>query len=226
MLDLGAGNLTDVRANLHEMWRINRAFAGVESLVRHLRVSRQQPMRIVDLGTGSGKLASYLTQHWAKKHRVALQLYPIDLVARHLTIARENTTTESNVQLIQANALALPFANESVDYFISSLFMHHFAPSELVKLLRDLYRVARRGIVMSDLVRGYAPLMGFKLIQPLFARHYLTRHDGTLSIKRAYTPSELLSLAQQAGLTRARIYRYFPWRMTLVAEKISDEDKA
>lgn len=218
-LDLGTGSLADVRTNLLEMWRINQTFAGVESLVRHLPVAHQRPICIVDLGTGSGKLAAYLTQRWAKQHQVAVQVYPIDVVARHITIAGENTQQQPNVQLIQADALALPFASGAIDYFVSSLFMHHFEPDELVNLLRNLYQKARHGIVMSDLVRGYAPLLGFKLIQPIFARHYLTHHDGLLSIKRAYTPSELLKLAQQADIPNARIHRYFPWRMTLVANK-------
>jgi hypothetical protein len=50
-------------------------------------------------------------------------------------------------------------------------------------------------------------------------RNYLTRHDGALSIRRAYVPDELLAMAREAGLETARVYAHFPWRMTLVAEK-------
>ena len=81
------------------------------------------------------------------------------------------------------------------------------------------YNRSRRGIVMSDLVRSKLPLLAFHLLQPVFARNYLTHHDGRLSIERAYTPHELRSLAQAAGLETARVYSHFPWRMTLVAEK-------
>jgi hypothetical protein len=56
-------------------------------------------------------------------------------------------------------------------------------------------------------------------VQPVFARHELTRRDGITSIRRAYTPDELLQIARDAGLHHARVYRHFPWRMTLVAEK-------
>ena len=98
--------------------------------------------------------------------------------------------------------------------------MHHFSPELLVELLRTIYRLAHRGIIMSDIVRGYLPLAVFRLIQPVFARHFLTRHDGTVSIKRAYAPHELTQLAHAAGIENARVYSYFPWRMTLVAEKL------
>jgi hypothetical protein len=72
---------------------------------------------------------------------------------------------------------------------------------------------------MSDLVRGYLPLVAFHSIAPLLARNALTRHDGALSIRRAYTPDELAHMARQAGIENARVYAYFPWRMTLVVEK-------
>jgi hypothetical protein len=72
---------------------------------------------------------------------------------------------------------------------------------------------------MTDLVRGWPPIVGFKLIQPIFARNFLTRHDGELSIRRAYTPAELQALAQTAELLDVKVHSHWPWRMTLVADK-------
>lgn len=74
-------------------------------------------------------------------------------------------------------------------------------------------------MIMCDLVRGWLPLLAFRLVQPVFARHFLTRHDGALSIRRAYTPRELLDLAHAAGLPHARVHTHWPWRMTLVVER-------
>jgi len=221
LLDQGEGSLEDVRANLEEMWRLNQAFAGVRSLTRYLRPQRHlhnQPVRIVDLGTGSGKLALHL-MHWAKRHDLTLHVYPLDLSPRNLSVAQDNIKSHPAIHLVQADGVALPFAPHSVDYYISSLFMHHFSPEALINLLRETYRLAHRGIVMSDIVRGYLPLAAFRVVQPIFARHFLTRHDGILSIKRAYTPPELAEMARAAGIEHARVYSHFPWRMTLVADK-------
>ena len=97
--------------------------------------------------------------------------------------------------------------------------MHHFAPDSLIALLRAASVCARRGLIMSDLVRGRLPLVAFRLAQPVIARHYLTRHDGALSIRRAYTPGELRDLAHAAGLAGAQVYTHWPWRMTLVVDQ-------
>jgi hypothetical protein len=120
---------------------------------------------------------------------------------------------------LQADALRLPFKAGSVDYYISSLFLHHLSPDKLKTLLATTFQAANKGIIMSDLTRGWLPQMAFKLGQPIFARNFLTRHDGLVSIRRAYTPDELLTLAREAGLPKAHIYRHWGWRMTLVVEK-------
>lgn len=219
LLDQGEGSTADVRDNLKEMWRANRYLGGTQALTCHLFPLLRQGTNqttVVDIGAGSGELGAFLAQ-WAKQNGLRVMVCALDISERNLSIARENTICD--VHLIQADACRLPFAGNQVDYIISTLFLHHLSPEQVINLLRETYIRARRGIVMSDLVRGYLPLLAFRLIQPVFARHYLTRYDGMLSVKRAYTPSELRSLAEASGLKSARVYHHFPWRMTLIAEK-------
>ena len=123
------------------------------------------------------------------------------------------------MSLLLADAQRVPFPNHAVDFVISSLFLHHFPPEAVVELLRTGYGLARRALIMTDLVRGVLPELAFGLVQPVLARHPLTRHDGRLSIRRAYTPTELRALAAAAGLAHARVYAHWPWRMTLVADR-------
>jgi hypothetical protein len=123
------------------------------------------------------------------------------------------------VGLVQADALRLPLPAGGVDFVISTLLLHHFAPAAAVGLLLAGWACARRGLIVSDLARGRLPLAAFRLASPLLARHPFTRHDGALSIRRAYTAAETRALAAEAGLAGARVHAHWPWRLTLVADR-------
>jgi hypothetical protein len=227
LLDLGHGTPADVAANLAEMWRINRVLGGLPSLTRHLYprlAACTGEITIADLGTGSAEIPVQIAQ-WAQQRGLDVRIIGVDWAARNLTVARQHITGTPQVSLIRADAGNLPIPPEGVDYVISTLFLHHFTPDQVIRLLHGAYTAARRGIIMSDLVRGWMPLIGFRLIQPIFARNPLTRHDGALSIRRAYTPDELRALAEAAGITGARITTHWPWRMTLIADKGLISDK-
>lgn len=220
-LDQGRGSDADVAANLDEMWRLNRWLGGLSALTRHLYprlLAASGPSRVLDLGTGSAHVPLDIGR-WACARRLEVQLIGLDWAARHLAVARQQIGGAGPVRLLQADAQRLPLAEGSADFVISSLFLHHFGPEAAVEVLRAGYRAARRGLIMSDLVRGQWPALAFGLVQPVLARHPLTRHDGYLSICRAYTPGELRELAARAGLPNARVHSHWPWRMTLVVDR-------
>lgn len=220
LLDLGVGSDEDVKANFDDLWRINRFLGGVQALTTHLYprlAAHAGTPTVVDIGAGSGDIGDVIRQ-WAVRRGIQLHLWGLDLSARNLLLTQRREHLNAQT-CVQADALHLPFKSGSVDYFISSLFLHHLPPEPLKALLAQTFESARKGIIMSDLTRGWLPLVAFKIGQPLFARNYLTRHDGTASIRRAYTPAELLHMAQAAGLANARVYQHWGWRMTLVAEK-------
>lgn len=219
LLDQGVGTDEDVKANFADLGRINRYLGGVQAITHYLYprlLAHAGTTTLVDIGTGSGDIGTVITR-WARQHRIDLKLWGVDLSARNLALTRTPDTPFDN--RIQADGLHLPFREGSVDYFMSSLFLHHLSPDKVKKLLASTFQSANRGIIMSDLTRGRLPLIAFKISQPIFARNFLTRHDGITSIRRAYTPDELLHLAQAAGLGNAHVYRHLGWRMTLVAEK-------
>lgn len=224
LLDLGQGSNADVQASLDDLWRINRFLGGIHALKVHLapRLSAAQGnITVVDLGTGAGQIARCIL-HWGGAN-TQVKVIGLDFSARNLAFAQHNLQaalpTTNEISLMQADALHLPFGEASVDYVISSLFLHHFTPEQVVALLRRVYACARRGIVMSDLVRGWLPLIAFRLGQPVFARSYLTRYDGAASVRRGYTPAELRAFAAAAGISAFTVTEHFPWRMTLTADK-------
>jgi hypothetical protein len=102
---------------------------------------------------------------------------------------------------------------------VSCLTLHHFSPREAVTVLSEMWRVARRGLVVVDLTRGVMAYVGTWLATRAIARSRVTRYDGPLSVLRAYTPAEMCSLGRQAGLENIRHTRHMSFRQTLVATR-------
>jgi hypothetical protein len=72
---------------------------------------------------------------------------------------------------------------------------------------------ATRGWLVNDLHRHWFAHAGFPLLASLARWHPIVRHDGTLSIARSYRPAEWQPLLAEAGITDARVFRAFPFRL-------------
>jgi ubiquinone/menaquinone biosynthesis C-methylase UbiE len=221
-LDLGHGTPEAIDQSLADLGHINRWLGGMRGLACHLypriRACGAEPVRVLDLGAGGCPVPEAMVR-WARHERVPLRIFALDLRIAHLQWARRNLQTWPEIALIQGDVLAPPFAEGSVDFVISSLFLHHFTAEVLIEVLPKWARLARQSLIMTDLVRHPAPYWFMKAASPMFARSTITQHDAAVSIQRAYRPQELQGLAQEAGFTQARVYTHFPYRMILVIDR-------
>jgi hypothetical protein len=94
------------------------------------------------------------------------------------------------------------------------LLLHHFEGAGAVALLRGMAEIARHAVLINDLERH--PLARSFVRWGPFSP--VTRHDGALSVERAFHPAELEALARAAGFTRFRVRRHVPFRLSLVVE--------
>jgi SAM-dependent methyltransferase len=102
--------------------------------------------------------------------------------------------------LICHDALHIPAADGAFDIVTCSLALHHFGPAGAAALLRELARVARVGAVLIDLQRTWLAYLGAHLMA-LGPWGAMARHDGPLSVLRAYTPDELRGIIEVSGVT-------------------------
>lgn len=222
-LDQGVGSQEAVTQSLADLNRINRWLGGTRGFAHHLypRVRRwvPGPVTVLDLGAGGCAIPMAIVQ-WARAEGIRLRVLALDRNHPHLRWAQAWVREWPEISLIQGDAFTPPFPEGHVDVVISSLFLHHFTEMELGKLLPVWVRIARRSLVMTDLVRHPIPYYFMKVASPLFARSALTRHDAAVSIRRAYSPQELHAIAQAAGFPAARLHTHFPYRMTLVIDKL------
>jgi ubiquinone/menaquinone biosynthesis C-methylase UbiE len=123
-----------------------------------------------------------------------------------------------SISAVRGDALRLPFDDGQFDYAMCSLFTHHFEDDGVVRILRELRRVARRRILVIDLHRHALAYFLYTTVGRLFLHNRLIREDGALSILRSFRPEELRRLADSAGLSNVQVRRRFPFRLVLSAD--------
>jgi ubiquinone/menaquinone biosynthesis C-methylase UbiE len=210
------GPLTDVdvlAGNLADLGRINRVFGGVDLsrraiealVVSHAGVG-DSPLRLVDIGTGGADIPLALIRAW-RRHGARLSVTAIDSrpeVLRAAVAVRPSIEAENDLRLELADGLDLPYPDDAFNVAHASLVLHHLEPDEAVVLLREMARVADRGVVINDLARGWLPWLGAWLMLHLITRNRFTLHDGPLSVRRAYTLGEARQLLALSGLRVVR----------------------
>ncbi len=227
LLDGPAHELSELSESLRLVDQVNRLFAGNRSLYRHLSPYRTPgvPRRVLDVGTGNGACALRL-RAWAQRKAAAWTVVGLDRHEQIVGIARVTPSSGAPLPVVRGDALNLPFSDDSFDIAFSSLTLHHFADGDAVKVVREMARVSRIGVAISDLERGLLGLVGAKVLaSTLWRRSRLTRNDGPLSVRRAFTPDELAHVGRDAGLGHVRVHRHFPCRLALVGSSAKTDDE-
>lgn len=217
LLDQPQAVLADLPANLRDIRNLNRWFGGTSlALNTVLRLTAGcTSVSVLDVATGSADIPLAL---WHALHRSGLEPSMVALDSSPEVLAEAAAQLDgAPVELQQGDARALPYPDHSFDIVLCCLALHHFPPHEAVSVLGEMWRVARRGMIVIDLRRGYLAYAGTWLATHTVARNRLTRHDGPLSVLRAYTPEELSGLARRAGVANPTIERHIFFRQSLVA---------
>jgi len=199
----------ELRRNLAEMAMLNRLPGGVDASVaatlRLLPGEADGSGRVLDVGAGAADFARRLR----RRSRAAIVL--VDLSPHVLASTRRAVAGLARVEVREADARALPLPDSSVDVAHASLLLHHLDPQDAIAALAEMGRVARAGVVVNDLRRGRLAFAMTAAPILAFARSPMTRHDGLLSARRAYTLHELDGLAATAGLRpTSRTVRWGP----------------
>jgi SAM-dependent methyltransferase len=202
-----------VEAALGELRRVNRWLLG-HGPVRRALLARllagPAEQLLLDLGTGSGEVAAGLARRAAAAGR-SVRVVGVDRKLAHLLAGDERRAPQLRVV---ADARRLPFRDGAVDWSLSTLFFHHFDAEGNRRVLAEMRRIARRGAAVVDLrqsalARRLAPLFIAALgVGPI------TRHDGRVSLTRAWPLPAVAALVADQPVTELR--RRFPFRFSLV----------
>jgi len=190
----------------------NLIFGGARAAIQELRPaisSLQDRATMLDVGTGAGDIPTR-ARHTAAKAGVALWTIGIDLAEPLVSTHRAR-----NSVVVRGNGLSLPFRDASVDIVMCSQLLHHFTTADAVTLIREMDRVARRRVVISDLRRSWLAAGGIWLTSFAMGFHSVSRHDGVVSVMRGFTGSELADIVEAAVGDRHPVVRRPGFRLTM-----------
>ena len=218
LLDAPTHDLAALSENLRDLRDLDRFLRGTALTWNALlpllkRTAPGATLTLLDVATGGAEGPRALAAR-ARRHGFDLRPVASDRLRDVLGLVRAGG---ASFPLALHDALTIPVPDRGVDFVTCSLALHHFDPPAAVALLRELSRVARRGVIVNDLRRGRLAYWGARLLA-LGPWHAMARHDGPLSVLRAYTLAEAQALAAEAGLLRARVQAQPLFRMLIVVE--------
>jgi ubiquinone/menaquinone biosynthesis C-methylase UbiE len=205
LLDGPLGDPAVLRGNLRDLAWLNRRLGGTAAsrdALDRLLGERRGAHTLLDVGTGGADIPLDLLREAPRRGR-DLRITAVDSRAEVLDAARDvdpRTRQTAGLELLLGDGRSLPWEDRSFDVVHASLLLHHLEPPEAIAFLREAGRLARRGVIVNDLVRARRHWIAARVVLRIATRNRYTRHDGPLSVRRAYTRVELRALLAAAGL--------------------------
>jgi SAM-dependent methyltransferase len=229
--------------DLENLASLNRWFGSHRLLRKFLRRwwRRGDSPRVLDLCTGAGDLPLVMAQ-FGRTHGLTPRITALDANPATLEIARRRCAGFPEIEFIEGNALTFePATSQAPDTAAStpaastapapdtahpslpydlvhcSLALHHFSEPDAIHLLRR-YRPMGTRVLVSDLERAWFTTLGVWLLTALFYRDPMTKYDGRVSARRAFSFREFRALAEGAGWQNVRHERFAFCRQAMWVE--------
>jgi len=159
----------------------------------------QRKLRLIDIGCGTGRFLDFVKQAWPR-----LPVLGLDLSDAYIAHARRHLKHWSRVNLIVANAEAIPAPDNSCDAVTSTFMLHELPPEVRRKVISEAARVLKPGgrlILMDSLQRGDEP--DYDAMLERFPQRY---HEPYF---QSYIGEDFRAIARDYGLAHRRDTKAF-----------------
>lgn len=200
-----------VTRSLADVACANSVFGGLSAAIGELKTALENLPRqatLLDVGTGLGDIPCR-AREVARAKGIELTTVGLDSA---IELARANR--QALMLTVCGDALRLPFADHSIDIVMCSQVLHHFAGVDGLRLLREMNRVARVRVIVSDIRRSWIAAAGLWLASFPLRFHAVSRHDGVVSVMRGFTPQELADTVHDAVAQKPVVHRRRGFRVT------------
>jgi 2-polyprenyl-3-methyl-5-hydroxy-6-metoxy-1,4-benzoquinol methylase len=189
----------ELERDLERIRQLNRWFGSYRLVLNFTRrwIKQGTHVRIADLATGSGDIPRLIVDY-ARQIGAQVEIDALDRQPATLEIARKLSTGYGEISYCEANILEWN-PSEPYDVVLCTLALHHFSDEDAVHLLRQCRQLSRKFVLVSDLRRGFLLKAGVYLLTAVIFREPMTRYDARLSAARAFSFSEMHTLAMLAG---------------------------
>ena len=201
-------------AVLADLARINTITRARPPTLRWLAQAARdkRSFTLIDIGFGHGDMLRAIAK-WANGASKQAELRGYDLNPKSAAVAAA-ASCGLPIEFVTGDAAEA----KTPDFIVSSLVAHHMNDEELVGFLRWMDRTAKCGWLVNDLHRHPIAHHGFRALSAVLRLHPIVRHDGALSVCRAFTRSEWKRLLRVAGVA-ADIHWHFPFRYTVASRR-------
>jgi len=212
--------------NLHEIAWVNRWLGGYRVIKKSLNKLHREgafkssgEVSVVDFGCGGGDVLRYVA-YWARHRKIPVKLLGIDANNAILEHAKKSSKNYPEISYKKQNIFNPDFQEQRFDIILCNLFCHHLDHQTFIQFLKKSVQQVSTAVIINDLHRHPLAYYGIKALTRLFNMSSLIRHDGPLSVLRAFRRCELLSYLAHAPSFQVSVIWRWAFRFQVMIQPI------
>lgn len=220
IMDEGIVGHEDWLLFLRDLTWVNRYLISMRSFTSIINKFQKpaKPLKIAEFACGGGYLLQRLAA-WANKRSLELKFFGYDINSHFIDHANQcvsSATKQLPIQFSVQDIFSPDFVTQQFDIIICNLFCHHLTDEQLILFFKQMYRQASACVIINDLHRHRLAHLGFSIFSSIMRFSPMTKHDGLVSIRRAFVKKEMVALIERAGVKNYKVKWCFPFYFNIV----------